>query len=250
MVTSCCRVSLGSSPLARGLLQLVENPVENLGIIPARAGFTPYEPAGYGWVTDHPRSRGVYASGVLPISFSAGSSPLARGLREVFGDLPPVNGIIPARAGFTDPLPFEVRTVSGSSPLARGLPPGPVFHPASLEGSSPLARGLRGQFVLDDPSHGIIPARAGFTETIMSTFSSAPDHPRSRGVYFTTGCITAQIPGSSPLARGLRGLTAGRSESRGIIPARAGFTHKTESTSQWLQDHPRSRGVYRVTNVA
>ena len=54
------------------------------------------------------------------------------------------------------------------------------------------------------------------------------------------------LPGSSPLARGLR---PGRSDSGGaprIIPARAGFT---ASSGRWLElpgDHPRSRGVYRM----
>ena len=54
------RFGYGSSPLARGL---PESPLmENVppGIIPARAGFTPRE-AEAAAVTDHPRSRGVYA---------------------------------------------------------------------------------------------------------------------------------------------------------------------------------------------
>ena len=52
------------------------------------------------------------------------------------------------------------------------------------------------------------------------------------------------IPGSSPLARGLRvphGLPRRR---RGIIPARAGFTWARRATPFGSSDHPRSRGVY------
>ena len=51
----------GSSPLARGLLLDVLDQWEELGIIPARAGFTP-PPTGWAWFSrDHPRSRGVYS---------------------------------------------------------------------------------------------------------------------------------------------------------------------------------------------
>ena len=72
-------------------------------IIPARAGFTAVLPVGarIGW--DHPRSRGVYAKTMGNGKGRSGSSPLARGLRGevLFPDL--IAGIIPARAGFTDP---------------------------------------------------------------------------------------------------------------------------------------------------
>ena len=57
---------LGSSPLARGLPVHFDSQNPGGGIIPARAGFTrrPVDgPAGRG---DHPRSRGVYATGGTP----------------------------------------------------------------------------------------------------------------------------------------------------------------------------------------
>ena len=71
------------------------------GIIPARAGFTNAVHASDVGQRDHPRSRGVYSRCVEAVWIAAGSSPLARGLREdrdlqVLGE-----GIIPARAGFT-----------------------------------------------------------------------------------------------------------------------------------------------------
>ena len=91
----------GSSPLARGLLPGTPGFRLAFGIIPARAGFTPspaYRP--WNW-PDHPRSRGVYLKvSALPPA-TAGSSPLARGLRA--DDMAEflMEGIIPARAGFT-----------------------------------------------------------------------------------------------------------------------------------------------------
>ena len=52
---------VGSSPLARGLLNSILANVDRARIIPARAGFTtpPTVRTGPSW--DHPRSRGVYA---------------------------------------------------------------------------------------------------------------------------------------------------------------------------------------------
>ena len=54
--------NLGSSPLARGLRTGVIADALDLGIIPARAGFTRW--VGLIGLTyrDHPRSRGVYPS--------------------------------------------------------------------------------------------------------------------------------------------------------------------------------------------
>ena len=50
----------GSSPLARGLPCTRAALPYSLGIIPARAGFTPAPFAVHARRTDHPRSRGVY----------------------------------------------------------------------------------------------------------------------------------------------------------------------------------------------
>ena len=52
----------GSSPLARGLLTVTGNASFTDGIIPARAGFTPWSEGSCTHVTDHPRSRGVYCA--------------------------------------------------------------------------------------------------------------------------------------------------------------------------------------------
>ena len=70
----------------------------------------------------------------------------------------------------------------------------------------------------------IIPARAGFTSTTSSVWSTRRDHPRSRGVYTSLGVFGIAYFGSSPLARGLRERSAGGSCRGRIIPARAGFT--------------------------
>ena len=73
----------GSSPLARGLRKALVAIVVPVRIIPARAGFTVIGPTRTRRPTDHPRSRGVYPLPTRPPSESAGSSPLARGLRAI-----------------------------------------------------------------------------------------------------------------------------------------------------------------------
>ena len=214
----------GSSPLARGLPGRCGFCGLRIGIIPARAGFT-----GKVWVLrltyrDHPRSRGVYPFRPAAVQFKVGSSPLARGLHVASVRLSLDLRIIPARAGFT-------RTRTGITrgrrdhPRSRGVycegRPG-LGH---VSGSSPLARGL---LRTDGPllgADGIIPARAGFTMMRAITSSSWRDHPRSRGVYDQVDLPEKGHPGSSPLARGLRGLNDRSPRVPRIIPARAGFTN-------------------------
>ena len=154
-----------------------------------------------------------------------------------------IHRIIPARAGFTGKSVREDRP-RPDHPRSRG-----VYAPArssrsSSRGSSPLARGLRRADLDPRGAEGIIPARAGFTTRRRRGCRRCPDHPRSRGVYPRVPVTTTIVPGSSPLARGLRSARR-RSPTRGrIIPARAGFTPSCSTRAPSLTDHPRSRGVY------
>ena len=91
----------GSSPLARGLRVFVLVGTLCVGIIPARAGFTPECRLCATHDEDHPRSRGVYFVGAARCRPGRGSSPLARGLRRHHDAYGRPGGIIPARAGFT-----------------------------------------------------------------------------------------------------------------------------------------------------
>ena len=75
----------GSSPLARGLRSARRRSPTRGRIIPARAGFTPSCSTRAPSLTDHPRSRGVYALPRTGSNGTSGSSPLARGLRSLRG---------------------------------------------------------------------------------------------------------------------------------------------------------------------
>ena len=151
--------------------------------------------------------------------------------------------IIPARAGFT-PTRTRSRSPATDHPRSRGVYlTGPAVKGA-LTGSSPLARGLLAEPGDSRGEFGIIPARAGFTQILGHAAHRWQDHPRSRGVYERELLREPGTHGSSPLARGLRSVTATRWSGRGIIPARAGFTGMGVMVSIGSPDHPRSRGVY------
>ena len=217
-------------------------------IIPARAGFTPGAGSvGAGW-WDHPRSRGVYMNPFPRRTISAGSSPLARGLRTVRDVIRGGSGIIPARAGFTR-ISFSVATDLADHPRSRGVyKPGGRGAPRA-GGSSPLARGLHTLHPPRGPHRRIIPARAGFTVRGFVVFQYMKDHPRLRGVYATVEGLPHGCEGSSPLARGLPLILPGIEDRDRIIPARAGFTWCTRSGVSPTEDHPRSRGVYLMLAV-
>ena len=101
-----CRSSfilVGSSPLSRGILEVIRCWTPIGRIIPALAGNTyPLytHPARH---TDHPRSRGEYHPVAPPPKKHSGSSPLSRGIPIGAGQPRPCKGIIPALAGNTAP---------------------------------------------------------------------------------------------------------------------------------------------------
>ena len=132
----------GSSPLARGLPTVPPGTSTARRIIPARAGFTfklcDSNPCGW----DHPRSRGVYPRPRGGVVTADGSSPLARGLRDVSTAFRSGPGIIPARAGFTSSTSRPRRCLT-DHPRSRGVYGAAMPFKQASFGSSPLARGLR-----------------------------------------------------------------------------------------------------------
>ena len=233
----------GSSPLARGLPSTSIRRAVACGIIPARAGFTRELTMKSSRGGDHPRSRGVYSSQTRLSPPATGSSPLARGLLVCDVAHVPAGRIIPARAGFTarPPPPHPQPT---DHPRSRGVYTITWEDDGQWGGSSPLARGLPGRRRMGGRRTRIIPARAGFTRPCPWLRCEAADHPRSRGVYYEREGKKPDMPGSSPLARGLPPAVGFAILWCGIIPARAGFTHSPLPMLTGGRDHPRSRGVY------
>ena len=172
----------GSSPLARGLREDGGRLAGRPRIIPARAGFTQKSPAQNHTHADHPRSRGVYRDISWKNPLAAGSSPLARGLREIVAGSAAAKGIIPARAGFTN-AQFYLYFTKPDHPRSRGVYLRCRWIRIRRLGSSPLARGLLTIFGAWSGVAGIIPARAGFTLSSCRSARRTGDHPHSRGVY-------------------------------------------------------------------
>ena len=152
----------GSSPLARGLLQIVHREHDPRRIIPARAGLTRDGTRRASAREDHPRSRGVYGPDDDGSIDAFGSSPLARGLLSCSEGPALKERIIPARAGFTALLP-SCGTSGRDHPRSRGVYQYVKFSMHRKFGSSPLARGLRERPAGLRRVGRIIPARAGFT---------------------------------------------------------------------------------------
>ena len=174
--------SIGSSPLARGLLREGWRSHYRRRIIPARAGFTYQSSWAWPYPKDHPRSRGVYSCPKSPGLSTGGSSPLARGLRLGRLGIDGPRWIIPARAGFTSRI-FVRSLRMKDHPRSRGVYRAISSWSRTLSGSSPLARGLPLCEPGENPGVRIIPARAGFTWFPRRSPGAMGDHPRSRGVY-------------------------------------------------------------------
>ena len=170
-------------PRSRGVYSITGNTdARTRRIIPARAGFTSRAYWASRLRADHPRSRGVYSPEARDIAESAGSSPLARGLRRRARAGRATTRIIPARAGFTM-CGSAATAPSPDHPRSRGVYVSSRTSMPGGIGSSPLARGLPALEAERDDGGGIIPARAGFTRAARACSSESRDHPRSRGVY-------------------------------------------------------------------
>ena len=238
------RTQPGSSPLARGPpSSVIVSPTSN-GLIPARAGTTLCRLSVRHSRRAHPRSRGDHSSETQNRLVGLGSSPLARGPHLSQWEDEHVFGLIPARAGTTYSRSLCCR-VHRAHPRSRGDHRRVSLITLRIVGSSPLARGPRNHGLADTIAAGLIPARAGTTDEGGSERVTARAHPRSRGDHGGARRKPLLRQGSSPLARGPPDAETPVDAAAGLIPARAGTTHKNGSGARLTGAHPRSRGDHR-----
>ena len=114
----------------------------------------------------------------------------------------------------------------------------------TFEGSSPHTRGApdRGGQVFRVV--GIIPAYAGSTPKLPAPEALVADHPRIRGEHGSRSAPPPGRRGSSPHTRGAHQRAPVCARHQGIIPAYAGSTSPSVSSSSIKADHPRIRGEH------
>ena len=109
-------------------------------------------------------------------------------------------------------------------------------------GSSPLTRGKPKAGVYQVEAWGLIPAHAGKTTSRCDSTGIAGAHPRSRGENRHAVRARGHPRGSSPLTRGKQQGRWFQVAGIGLIPAHAGKTGTSSSSTKSPRAHPRSRG--------
>ena len=232
---------VGSSPLTRGKPDLRGEIAHVRRLIPAHAGKTDAAGKSQEFTGAHPRSRGENPTFAAKSPMCAGSSPLTRGKPRLLPQVSFGRGLIPAHAGKTTPT--RATSLSPRAhPRSRGENMRRRVRIVGALGSSPLTRGKRAAGAALRGGVGLIPAHAGKTFSARRQSPATGAHPRSRGENTSRTVMTAALPGSSPLTRGKHGHRLQHQNPGGLIPAHAGKTSYTLTTSPSAMAHPRSRG--------
>ncbi len=113
-------------------------------------------------------------------------------------------------------------------------------------GSSPHTRGALVWRDFVRVLHGIIPAYAGSTQTLLDAVIRVRDHPRIRGEHGLMLFTLSIVAGSSPHTRGAPISGSKTSTTVGIIPAYAGSTQLNKlKRERHRGSSPHTRGAPR-----
>ena len=193
----------GLSPLARGTQRPCAPGSGCVRFIPAGAGNTQRECAGFNWTPVYPRWRGEHSFASCKAFYPSGLSPLARGTHVGGGAGRYCKRFIPAGAGNTNQAEYSINPTT-VYPRWRGEHLQPKLNFGFVIGLSPLARGT----LLDIPEHcadlRFIPAGAGNTNQAEYSINPTTVYPRWRGEHSSTPARRVRVSGLSPLARGTR----------------------------------------------
>ena len=196
-------VGAGSSPRGRGKLHHAEAPIQQIRLIPARAGKTTPDASRSFSYQAHPRAGGENFGELAGEFAASGSSPRGRGKRTPRTAALDKARLIPARAGKTTrgrrrrwPCPAHPRAGGENSPR--------FFPPRTPRGSSPRGRGKLAGHQACHASGRLIPARAGKTSWSRSAGPGASAHPRAGGENTDPRIASGLEAGSSPRGRGKR----------------------------------------------
>ena len=215
------RFCRGSPPHARGKGRQGHEEGAGLGITPACAGKSLSLTAMWTYWKDHPRMRGEKNSFSWSRCGESGSPPHARGkVGNIYSSMNS-EGITPACAGKSKPVPFKVRAIR-DHPRMRGEKGAATGTGIITQGSPPHARGKAGILTTAGQQLRITPACAGKSSGFAHCGSYAEDHPRMRG---EKECIRREcicVVGSPPHARGKASKKRTKRTTFRITPACAG----------------------------
>ena len=173
-----------------------------------------------------------------------GSSPRRRGGRPAGSRGSWAAGVIPAQAGRTKPGRSTPK-VSWGHPRAGGADLGLIMVAPSTLGSSPRRRGGRPSCHRELVPAGVIPAQAGRTCWCRWSRLLRWGHPRAGGADVFLHLSTLSGGGSSPRRRGGRWPDGEGPGRCGVIPAQAGRTNSSTTTTDSYWGHPRAGGADR-----
>ncbi len=239
----------GSSPHARGTLcHRVAHAVAER-FIPACAGNTGVHQLAGVHQTVHPRMRGEHDGPGHSRRPIGGSSPHARGTRDVSQIEMNSPRFIPACAGNTSMGP-KTNTCPAVHPRMRGEHVRCRHRGIHADGSSPHARGTRIRSSIASRPQRFIPACAGNTRCRTGMSYSGTVHPRMRGEHQAPIRQRDRQNGSSPHARGTPIELDAHIDVERFIPACAGNTGAGALRSRSATVHPRMRGEHDPTQYA
>ena len=213
----------GSSPRMRGKRSVSTDQTDAGRLIPAHAGKTVWIGRSLLQYGAHPRACGENGNFARSFTKLYGSSPRMRGKLPSLKRVTLKLGLIPAHAGKT---PYGKRLIAprGAHPRACGENSWDIRHLKQHLGSSPRMRGKHLPVGAHAVELRLIPAHAGKTFSLRSSFHGNQAHPRACGENAAFKALDALDEGSSPRMRGKPNSFLPPPAAAGLIPAHAGKT--------------------------
>ena len=234
----------GSSPRVRGTQFIHHTPPSYRRFIPACAGNTPFTSVSVYPASVHPRVCGEHPLAVDVAVHDLGSSPRVRGTHKIRLARARETRFIPACAGNTVII-CTTKTCITVHPRVCGEHLPVSSAGAGFIGSSPRVRGTQILSFSTEYFNRFIPACAGNTPAPYLVPFPAAVHPRVCGEHVIIVQFFKLKIGSSPRVRGTRKPKPKRQRQSRFIPACAGNTALSITTSCNLPVHPRVCGEHQ-----